>query len=36
MVKPSIRQKHLEIEITNLNKNMHIMMKFKKYAPNIW
>ncbi len=31
MVKPSMWQKHLEIEIVNLNKNMHIMMKLKIY-----
>jgi len=30
MVKSSMWQKHLQFEIVNLNKNMHIMMKVKK------
>jgi hypothetical protein len=30
MVQSLMWQKHLQIEIVNLNKNMHIMMKLKK------
>jgi len=34
-VKSSMWQQCLQIEIANLNKNMHIMMKLKIYTPNI-
>jgi len=30
MVKSSMWQKYLQIKIANLNKNMHIIMTFKK------
>jgi hypothetical protein len=35
MVKSSMCQKCLQMEFANLNKNMQIMMKLKKYTKHI-
>jgi hypothetical protein len=35
MVKLSMLQKNLWIEIASFNKNMHMMMKFNKYIPSL-